>query len=278
MKNKLFIPMYIDTVKLFDLNSIINGGFNEFNEISVCTDNSFNTELKGKAGFNLFKINGNVTSGISNFLNKRINENAKIIQTSASMLANIYSYLRDNKKIKSVVDSKVGDFVELDMSFNLNSVVEFLRDCRSLIEFANKAVKLDKEIKQKNLDNEFKSIDSLINLVNNNNNIVEFVSEDDNGIYVVYLNKDYLYHTQLERLDGQKLKYLVQVINITDNYNFCNDTVLSKINPVQIKDFIEAVKKIGNEDIFSKNLDLKTENNGKKVYVLDVISILRVEN
>lgn len=278
MKNKLFIPMYIDTVKLFDLNSIINGGFNEFNEISVCTDNNFNTELKGKAGFNLFKINGNVTSGISNFLNKRINENAKIIQTSASMLANIYSYLRDNKKIKSVVDSKVGDFVELDMSFNLNSVVEFLRDCRCLIDFANKAVKLDKEKKQKNLDNEFKSIDSLINLVNNNNNIVEFVSEDDNGIYVVYLNKDYLYHTQLERLDGQKLKYLVQVINITDNYNFCNDTVLSKINPVQIKDFIEAVKKIGNEDIFSKNLDLKTENNGKKVYVLDVISILRVEN
>lgn len=45
MKNNLFIPMYIDKVKLFDLNSIINGGFNE---ISLCTDNNANAELKGK--------------------------------------------------------------------------------------------------------------------------------------------------------------------------------------------------------------------------------------
>lgn len=54
--------------------------------------------------------------------------------------------------------------------------------------------------------------------------------------------------------------------------------MLSKINAKQIKDFIDAIKNIGNQDIFSKNFDLKTENNGKKVIILDVISILRVEN
>ena len=118
----------------------------------------------------------------------------------------------------------------------------------------------------------------MINLVDDKTNVVEYVGEDENAIYVVYLNKDYLYHTQLERLDNQKLKYLAQVINITNQYNFCNDTVLSKINAKQIKDFIDAIKNIGNQDIFSKNFDLKTENNGKKVIILDVISILRVEN
>ena len=279
MKNNLFIPMYIDKVKLFDLNSIINGGFNEFNEISLCTDNNANAELKGKMGFNLFKLNGNIESGISRFRNKKVSENTKYIQTSASMLSNIYSYLKENKKIKSIRDCKIGDFVELNMAFNSNSIIEFLKDCHTLMDFANKTMKLEKSKKQSvNLDGELKIVDSLISLVDNKTNIVEYVGEDENAIYVVYLNKDYLYHTQLERLDSQKLKYLAQVINITNQYNFCNDTVLSKINAKQIKDFIDAVKSIGNQDIFSKSFDLKTENNGKKVIILDVISILRVEN
>lgn len=279
MKNSLFIPMYIDKVKLFDLNSIINGGFNEFNEISLCTDNNANTEVKGKMGFNLFKLSGNIDTGISRRRNKKVNTNAKYIQTSASMLSNIYLYLKENKKIKSVEDCKIADFVELNMAFSSNSIVEFLKDCRTLIDFANKAMKLEKNKKQSiNLDNELKTTDSLINLIDNKTNVVEYVGEDDDTVYVVYLNKDYLYHTQLERLDGQKLKYLAQVINITNDYSFCNDTVLSKINANQIKDFINAVKLIGNQDIFSKNFNLKTENNGKKVIILDVISILRVEN
>lgn len=279
MKNNLFIPMYIDKVKLFDLNSIINGGFNEFNEISLCTDNNANAELKGKMGFNLFKLNGNIESGISRFRNKKVSANAKYIQTSASMLSNIYSYLKENKKIKSIRDCKIGDFVELNMAFNSNSIIEFLKDCHTLMDFANKTMKLEKSKKQSvNLDGELKIVDSLISLVDNKTNIVEYVGEDENAIYVVYLNKDYLYHTQLERLDSQKLKYLAQVINVTNQYNFCNDTVLSKINAKQIKDFIDTVKSIGNQDIFSKSFDLKTENNGKKVIILDVISILRVEN
>lgn len=279
MKNNLFIPMYIDKVKLFDLNSIINGGFNEFNEISLCTDNNANAELKGKTGFNLFKLNGNIESGISRFRNKKVSENAKYIQTSASMLSNIYSYLKENKKIKSIRNCKIGDFVELNLAFNSNSIVEFLKECHILMDFANKTMKLEKSKKQNaNLDSELKIVDSLINLVDDKTNVVEYVGEDENAIYVVYLNKDYLYHTQLERLDNQKLKYLAQVINITNQYNFCNDTVLSKINAKQIKDFIDAIKNIGNQDIFSKNFDLKTENNGKKVIILDVISILRVEN
>lgn len=279
MKNNLFIPMYIDKVKLFDLNSIINGGFNEFNEISLCTDNNANAELKGKMRFNLFKLNGNIESGISRFRNKKVSENAKYIQTSASMLSNIYSYLKENKKIKSIRDCKIGDFVELNLAFNSNSIVEFLKDCHTLMDFANKTMKLEKSKKQNaNLDSELKIVDSLISLVDDKTNVVEYVGEDENTIYVVYLNKDYLYHTQLERLDNQKLKYLAQVINITNQYNFCNDTVLSKINAEQIKDFIDAIKNIGNQDIFSKSFDLKTETNGKKVIILDVISILRVEN
>lgn len=279
MKNNLFIPMYIDKVKLFDLNSIINGGFNEFNEISLCTDNNANAELKGKTGFNLFKLNGNIESEISRIRSKKVSENVKYIQTSASMLSNIYSYLKEHKKMKSIRDCKIGDFVELNMAFSSNSIVEFLKDCHTLMDFANKTMKLEKSKKQSvNLDGELKIVDSLVSLVDNKTNIVEYVGEDENAIYVVYLNKDYLYHTQLERLDSQKLKYLAQVINITNQYNFCNDTVLSKINAKQIKDFIDAIKNIGNQDIFSKNFDLKTENDGKKVIILDVISISRIEN
>lgn len=73
MKNNLFIPMYIDKVKLFDLNSIICGGFSEFNEITISTDNNSSAEAKANMGFNLFKINGNVDAGISEDENKKNN-------------------------------------------------------------------------------------------------------------------------------------------------------------------------------------------------------------
>lgn len=181
------------------------------------------------------------------------------------MISNIYSYLKEKKKIKSIRDCKIGDFVELNLAFNSNSIVEFLKECHTLMDFANKTMKLEKSKKQNaNLDSELKIVDSLINLVDDKTNVVEYVVEDENAIYVVYLNKDYLYHTQLERLDNQKLKYLAQVINITNQYNFCNDTVLSKINAKQIKDFIDAIKNIGNQDIFSKNFDLKPKTMVRK--------------
>lgn len=279
MENNLFIPLYIDKVKLFDLNSIINGGFNEFNEISLSTDNNANSELKGKMGFNLFRLNGNIESNISRLNNKKTSQNSKYIQTSASMLSNIYNYLREHKKIKDIKSAQIGDFVELDMVFISNSIIEFLGDCYTLIEFANKAVKLEKNNKNNvNLDKELKMVNSIINLVDNNDNIVEYVGEDDERIYVIYLNKDYLYHTQLERIDNQKLKYLVQVVNITTEYNFCNDTVLSKINAKIIKDFVDSIKALSKQDIFSKSLNLKTETYGKDVMIFDVISILRIES
>lgn len=279
MKNNLFIPLYIDKVKLFDLNSIINGGFNEFNEISLSTDNNANSELKGKMGFNLFRLNGNIESNISRLNSKKTSQNSKYIQTAASMLSNIYNYLREHKKIKDIKSAQIGDFVELDMVFISNSIIEFLGNCYTLIEFANKAVKLEKNNKNNfNLDKELKMVNSIINLVDNNDNIVEYVGEDDERIYVIYLNKDYLYHTQLERIDNQKLKYLVQVVNITTEYNFCNDTVLSKINAKIIKDFVDSIKSLSKQDIFSKSLNLKTETYGKDVMIFDVISVLRIES
>ena len=285
MKDRLFIPMYIDKVKLFDLNSIINGGFYEFKEISLSTDNNSSAEVHGKMGFNLFKIKGELDSKISKFRNKNVNENSKQVQTSASMLFELYKYLKEKEKIKSIKDANIGDFVELDMPFKSNSIVEFLKDCHTLFEFANRAVKLSNEStqtpgkKQNNQpSNEIKIINSLIELIDDKNNIVEFVGEDEKNIFVIYLNKDYLYHTQLERLDGYKLKYLTQVINISDDYSFFNDTSLSKINHEQLVEFIDGVKSIGDNDIFSKRLDLKTETGDKKVIVLDVISVFRIEN
>lgn len=91
MKNNLFIPMYIDKVKLFDLNSIICGGFSEFNEITISTDNNSSTEVKANMGFNLFKINGNLDAGVNDGESKKIMGNTKYIQTSASMLSNIFN-------------------------------------------------------------------------------------------------------------------------------------------------------------------------------------------
>ena len=279
MKNSLFIPMYIDKVKLFDLNSIICGGFSEFNEITISTDNNSTAEVKANMGFNLFKINANLDAGVNEDENKKITGNSKYIQTSASMLSNIFSELKNDKIKNEIKDCKIGDFIDINLSFNLNSILEILKKMKILINFGNQALKFDRTSKNTgNLNNEIKAIDSLITMLNNDSDVVELVSETDEYIYVTYLNKEYLYHTQLERIDGHNLNYLAQVVDIRDNYSFCNDTVLSEFNGDYIKDFLESIKDLNKQDVFSKNMNLVTGANGKKLILLDVISITRKNN
>lgn len=279
MKNSLFIPMYIDKVKLFDLNSIICGGFSEFNEITISTDNNSTAEVKANMGFNLFKINGNLDAGVNEDENKKITGNSKYIQTSASMLSNIFSELKNDKIKNEIKDCKIGDFIDINLSFNLNSILEILKKMKILINFGNQALKFDRTSKNTgNLNNEIKVIDSLITMLNNDSDVVELVSETDEYVYVTYLNKEYLYHTQLERIDGHNLNYLAQVVDIRDNYCFCNDTVLSEFNGDYIKDFLESIKDLNKQDVFSKNMNLVTDANGKKIILLDVISITRKNN
>lgn len=279
MKNSLFIPMYIDKVKLFDLNSIICGGFSEFNEITISTDNNSTAEVKANMGFNLFKINANLDAGVNEDENKKITGNSKYIQTSASMLSNIFSELKNDKIKNEIKDCKIGDFIDINLSFNLNSILEILKKMKILINFGNQALKFDRTSKNNgNLNNEIKAIDSLITMLNNDSDVVELVSETDEYIYVTYLNKEYLYHTQLERIDGHNLNYLAQVVDIRDNYSFCNDTVLSEFNGDYIKDFLESIKDLNKQDVFSKNMNLVTDANGKKIILLDVISITRKNN
>lgn len=279
MKNSLFIPMYIDKVKLFDLNSIICGGFSEFNEITISTDNNSTAEVKANMGFNLFKINGNLDAGVNEDENKKITGNSKYIQTSASMLSNIFSELKNDKIKNEIKDCKIGDFIDINLSFNLNSILEILKKMKILINFGNQALKFDRTSKNTgNFNNEIKAIDSLITMLNNDSDVVELVSETDEYVYVTYLNKEYLYHTQLERIDGHNLNYLAQVVDIRDNYSFCNDTVLSEFNGDYIKDFLESIKDLNKQDVFSKNMNLVTDANGKKIILLDVISITRKNN
>ena len=274
MKNSLFIPMYIDKVKLFDLNSIICGGFSEFNEITISTDNNSTAEVKANMGFNLFKINANLDAGVNEDENKKITGNSKYIQTSASMLSNIFSELKNDKIKNEIKDCKIGDFIDINLSFNLNSILEILKKMKILINFGNQALKFDRTSKNTgNLNNEIKAIDSLITMLNNDSDVVELVSETDEYIYVTYLNKEYLYHTQLERIDGHNLNYLAQVVDIRDNYSFCNDTVLSEFNGDYIKDFLESIKDLNKQDVFSKNMNLVTDANSKKIILLDVISL-----
>lgn len=275
MKNELFIPMYIDKVKLFDLNSIICGGFSEFNEITISTDNNSTSKVEGTAGFNLFKINSNLNANTSEEEKNKITGNSKYVQTSASMLANIYCELK-NRKVKNEINNcLIGDIVDLNLKFNNNSVLEYLKKMKVLINFANHAAKLDTNSKGNNFSSEIKILDSVISMLDNNTNIVEFTCSDSNYIYVTYLNKEYLYHTQLERIDGHNLNYLAQVVDITDDYNFCNDTVLSEFKGSVIDDVIKSLKALNNPEYFSKAFNLITEVGDKKVVVLDVISISR---
>lgn len=192
------------------------------------------------------------------------------------MLSNIFCELKHDKIKTSVKDCKIGDFIDINLSFNLNSILEILRKMKTLIAFGNQALKFDKSSKNSvNLNNEIKTIESLITMLDNNCEVVELVSESVEYIYVIYLNKEYLYHTQLERIDGHNLNYLAQVVDIRDDYNFCNDTVLSEFNKECINEFIEFIKGLNEQSVFSKNMNLITNANGKKIVLLDVISITR---
>ena len=279
MKYSLFIPLYIDKVKLFDLNSIINGGFNEFNEITISSNNSKDSSVDLSSGFNLFKINSKISYNRGKENDNKITGSGKYIQTSASMLSNVYSELEKDKIKKNINNCKIGDFVDLNLKFSVNSVLEVLKKIKLALEFGESAIKLDKSSEEKfNVKEEKKAVNLLINLIENTDNIVELVCETNEYFFVTYLKKDCLYYTELERINGVNLNYFAQIVDIKDEYVFCNDNILSEFSGNQVKEIIESINELGKLDFFSKNLNLVTSSNNKKIVLLDLISIVRKNN
>lgn len=274
MKKELFVPMYIDKVKLIDFNSILFDGFNEFTELTVSTDNSNSVKSEAGAGFQLFKIKSGLETGENAENHQVITGNSKYIQTATTMLNKLYEELKESIK-KDANELQIGDLVDLDLNFKSNSITEFLGRIKTLVVFAQKTQKFVKDTKPVDFKDTIKIIDQLIEMIDTKDNVVEFVCETEDCIYVTYLKKECLYHTQLERINNQKLSYLAQVVDITDEYYFCADTVLSEFNPTVIEEIIESLKNIGNQEAYSKKFDIVTDNNRKKVIVLDVIGISR---
>lgn len=277
MRNKededLFLPIYIDTKKLIDLNSVLFDGFSEFHETTFEYTN--NQQAKAKAGLDIKILKIGTGAEVQEGSHEKTTSTTN--HTPSSLLLQT---LKSLKKFTSFNKIKIGSFVEINGVFKNNSLIDFMEQMLELMQFADKASKLAPKKADGKPQTDFKTIIKLINdmksaFESNNLDFREFVYEDKDYIYVIQLSKEFLNKTTLNDIHEHNLMYLGQIKNIVDDYKFFSETPIAKISPELSLSLIDSLKPIVNDPNTKFNFELKSSSNGKKTIVLDLIAIYR---
>lgn len=268
----LFLPIYIDTKKLIDLNSILFDGFAEFNEITYEYTN--NEQSKAKAGLDIkiLKIGTGAEIQEGSLEKTSVTKN----HTPSSLLLQTLDSLKGLSNFNKI---SIGSFIELNGEFKNNSIIDFMEQILELMQFADKTSKLSHKADGKS-QSDFKGVIKTITdmksaFESNNLDFREFVYEDKDYIYVIQLSKEFLNKTSLNDIHEHNLMYMGQIKNIVDDYKFFSETPIARFSPELSLEFLNSLRTIVNIPTIKFNFELKSSSNGKRTVIIDLIAIYR---
>lgn len=207
----MFLPYYINKSRLLDIYSILNGGYEEYIEItsSDLEEKGANKKIGANAsiGFNLINIGGEASLEKSYNKSKSVQINRKKVQTLTSMTDIVIKEMR-NKGIlvPFSLDIKDGYFVETNVNFIKNSV-------KGTIEELIDLMKLLKNIDPKQKTTNYKQLTAIGDIFPEDYGI-ELVSEYDDYAIVGYAKWENLYQSNPYDIINNELLCLCQIKNI----------------------------------------------------------------
>lgn len=276
---ELFLPVYIDTKKLIDLNSIMFDGFAEFNEITYETTSANNSCTNHDSNIKIYKI-GKSKESIEESTEKILIQKN---HTPNSLLSQTLVNLRNYQGFNEI---NIGKLIELKGKFKNNSCIDLFEQIKELLEFFHNAEKLsqnkvvNKQAKTNQpsvLKNMIKAVNDMLNALSTTNlNFREFVYEDTKNIYIIHLDKSFTNDTTLNDIHNHQLYFLAQIKDITEEYAFFAETPMTKISPDYSKDVYKTLEDLQKIPELKLNFDLKYKNDkNKTIIVLDVIAVFR---
>ena len=275
-KARPFTPYYINQNRLFDLYSILNRGYSEYEEITVQSSDAKKTTGKADAaasgGFKLIKISGGVEGGCEHEKMQSSGTTIKRVQTVTSILGNVLEEMSTKKYIQKICDCKQGGFFEEKVNFTLNSLKKLLDMLKDIVglttSISNIGITAQIPYTKKQIEDISKAFTFLFGGL-------EVFYETDEYAVIANLKKNCLYLSNLDDILNTELFCFGQIKKIYPNgTNLLKNTTFSKFKSAEIKnDFISKIADFSNNDTLELGITAKAEIEGKRVYEVEIISL-----
>lgn len=247
-KNKLTIPIYLNTKIVFDMLATIEDGFAKVKNVQISKNKNREDDIEANIGTNnLFALlnvgvrgnhKGNSSSG-ETVVEERTHTPVSLFQQLKNELecANLI-----NRDIKNL---KIGDFVEVQGTLKNNPVIDMLSAFKELMALAN----LFTDNKSKNpkckkdkfmADNKFNSqIDALIKGLQADGK-KDIICEADDTNIVLPTDENYFLNNNMSEITDGNYKILGKVIQIcieNGKISLLRNTVFSKLQLDKMEEF-----------------------------------------
>lgn len=277
-KEKLTIPIYLNTKIVFDMLATIEDGFSEVRNVQ--TSNSKSKEEEANADIGVSNVFSLLQIGFTGN-KKRANSDEQVIteektHTTVSLFQKLKSTLEENNYIKHDTDDLMeGDFVELQGILKPNPVIDLLVNFKEIIALSNvfNEHKGNKSKSQKILENQTfnKQLEALINGLKGNGR-KDIICQTDNMEIVVPTDENYFLNKSMCELTDGNYKILAKITKICgsgETISLLRNTAFSKFKLDKLTEFQDLLKDPSLSKIVDPK-DIKTEIEGPTLMVIPI--------
>ena len=262
-KNKLTIPLYLNTKIVFDMLATIEDGFSAVKNIQTSRNKNKEEDTEASIGtsnlFALFSvgIKGNMKSGCSN--------DQTIIEEKTHTPVSLFQKLKSDLEVAKLVNRDIdkfaiGDFVEIQGTLKANPLIDMLSALKELMALAN--LFSDKPPKNQSKKDKLMSdarfnaqIEGLINGLQADGK-KDIICESTGIKVILPTDENYFLNSNMSEVTDGNYKILGKVIQIckeNGEISLLRNTVFSKLQIEKMNEFEElfndpALKQFIGED------------------------------
>lgn len=277
-KEKLTIPIYLNTKIVFDMLATVEDGFSEVRNIQTSNSRSKEEDVNASVGTsNVFSL---LQIGFSGNRKKANNDEQVITEekthTTVSLFQKLKSILEENQYIKQDTDSLMeGDFVELQGTLKPNPVIDLLINFKELMSLVNTFCdnKGTKSKSRKVMESQTfnKQIDALISGLQVNGK-KDIICKTENMEVIIPTDENYFLNKNMSELTDGNYKVLGKIAKICDDgdsISLLRNTAFSKLKLDKMKEFQDIFKDESLNGIVDPR-DIKTEIKGPTLMVIPI--------
>lgn len=244
-KNKLTIPIYLNTKVVFDMLATIEDGFAEVKNVQTSKNKNRDEDIEANIGTNnLFAflnvgIRGNHKSNSSN--------GETVVEERTHTPVSLFQQLKgklDNAKLinRDITRLSIGDFVEVQGTLKNNPVIDMLSSLKELMALANLFADNKNQSKKNKLmsDNRLNTqIDALIKGLQADGK-KDIICEADGMNVILLTDENYFLNNNMSEVTDGNYKILGKAIQICieeGEISLLRNTVFSKLKLDKMNEF-----------------------------------------
>lgn len=283
----IFFPYYINQSRLLDLYALINGGYSEYEEVGVQSTSgnkrTSDSKVSGAAGFKMFKIGASASSNSEVLDSGEFSSTQKVVQTPATMLESVISWLDSHSYIVPIQESLIGSIVATPVVLKINSIKSLFNEAKEVTALAEKmsspggksSSRTGKASEGKT--NKIKALEQIVGVTKELFASEEIVFDSDGYSVVGSISDSGLYQATRDDIVDSELICLAQVKRKYEKgTQLLKNTVFSRLKDEEAKKgVIEAVKALANSN-YDYQASVITEIRDKVVYELEVVALYKL--